>query len=563
MANLRNDLNTVDGIELDEVPMYHSETAGLPISELLKIPLGDEPLSSLTPEQPVSTNLKILHCPSCLITFSERTRSYFDKHIKICGKGTFPCFLCSKQFCSKTVLKRHLNSHLKINVFCCITCSSEFSTQFALKQHVEIVHNSEKSQINTCKCKYCGKEYKWASSLSRHIVEKHCLDDSSNTPMAFPCVCGQMFPTYYCSNKHKKSCDAYSKNIEENNVKVKQCPVAIKRGGDFVNRNRSTTGLHCKTVTGTGEMVASKVSAHQTGVNAMIEDDENMQTNQVDIHTCQLCNEEFSDRQDLEDHIDNCDPFDVPIGQDCLHAKMGIKRQSKTCVNGKEKEMGINNDAGESRNEDVYDSFDEIERLDTIYTDFVGKRQNKDDTVIAVRTKLKTKHKDFTDFETDPCTQTSKDVSTPNSMIKSEIGNFNQDNDIRADELYGENGLEMTEQEKCRHLSTCAMFYCPVCYKEDEDVKSMHDHIKEHNADQLVWSVLSKKYTQLAGVNIDPASLVADNQTVCRYCNADCQSTEELKLHLNRTHGKIVPILFTCSFVFEIGFYTCLGLEEN
>lgn len=533
-------------IELDE-QTCHNDTEGTSDADRPEVKIKDDVILN---KQHAMRKLEILHCPSCHITFSERTRSFFDKHIQICGKGTFPCFLCTKKFSSKSVLKGHINIHLKIKAFICKTCSSEFRTQFTLRKHVERVHNSAKSEISVCRCQYCGKAYKWPSSLSRHIMEKHCSNDSSPYSMAFQCVCGQQFPNYYFAYKHKKSCDAYIKNIVENDIKVKPFSVDAKMGHDVINKSVFRVGLHSKTVADIGEIVDNGLSADQTSVTiGLTEDNESSQKH--GSHKCQFCNTIFTRRHELEDHVDSCDPFDVSIMQDWLCANIGleINRQSTSGKSGNDVDSSVENDVTESN---MFDSGIEIGQLETKDPDYIVTQHSTDEVAYTVkRTRRKRKAKDFTDYETDPrYTNTNNDESASGIMIQTENGSLCEENVKENKELCDDLGNASGLMENVRNLGTSCTFFCPMCYTGDEDVNSMHDHIKRaHEADRVVWTVLRKKYTQMSGVNIDPASLINDMETVCRYCKLDCQSTKELKLHVNQTHGKRTLFYFIISNV--------------
>ena len=75
----------------------------------------------------------------------------------------FTCDVCSKSFCHKSTITKHMRIHSNDNPLKCEICSKSFSQKYDLSKHVRI-HNEEKPY----KCNFCSKSYSAKFNLLKH-----------------------------------------------------------------------------------------------------------------------------------------------------------------------------------------------------------------------------------------------------------------------------------------------------------------------------------------------------------------------------------------------------------
>lgn len=100
-------------------------------------------------------------------------------------KDKFKCELCSKTYCYKKNLERHLLTHYE-KKSCCHMCEASDT--------VELLLVSAAQEIFLCKI--CNKDYSYEQHLERHL-RTHAKPDS------LVCVkCGKPFSTQSLLNRH-------------------------------------------------------------------------------------------------------------------------------------------------------------------------------------------------------------------------------------------------------------------------------------------------------------------------------------------------------------------------
>lgn len=91
----------------------------------------------------------------------------------------FMCYLCDKQFLSKSVLKEHMHSHEEVRK----TLSLKKTPEKLQKVQTSVsVVKTPSSGKKANKCPYCGKEYLYIISFTKHI-KQHEREEAKEDPM--------------------------------------------------------------------------------------------------------------------------------------------------------------------------------------------------------------------------------------------------------------------------------------------------------------------------------------------------------------------------------------------
>lgn len=165
----------------------------------------------------------------------------------------FMCYLCDKQFLSKNVLKEHMHSH------------EEVRKALSLKETPEKVQKTTNASMKTPpsgkkanKCPYCGKEYLYIISFSKHIKQhEREKEEAKEEPMPLEV------------SFHE---DEHSLDFDNGDNSVSECKRRTKRG--------STTD--------------DTVSDNDY--------EKRRKRNRTDEFTCDKCLEKFYTKQELQKH---------------------------------------------------------------------------------------------------------------------------------------------------------------------------------------------------------------------------------------------------------------------
>lgn len=77
---------------------------------------------------------------------------------------SFQCYMCSKSYTTKQMLKLHINSiHMLLRPFKCEICSRSFADKYTLTTHARI-----HSGARPYPCPYCSKTFRQHSALTKH-----------------------------------------------------------------------------------------------------------------------------------------------------------------------------------------------------------------------------------------------------------------------------------------------------------------------------------------------------------------------------------------------------------
>jgi uncharacterized Zn-finger protein len=81
------------------------------------------------------------------------------------AKSKNKCKYCGKQFHYASILKRHVHSHLGMGHHKCLECEAAFITAFELQKHTQQSHH-----VSWFACSYCQRKFGSSVRLSRHLI---------------------------------------------------------------------------------------------------------------------------------------------------------------------------------------------------------------------------------------------------------------------------------------------------------------------------------------------------------------------------------------------------------
>jgi KRAB domain-containing zinc finger protein len=84
------------------------------------------------------------------------------------GNKPYKCKLCPESFINKVVLDHHMRFHgVTIKTFQCNFCSKQLCSETSLKNHIQRLHKS------ISQCELCKQEFQNRDLLRQHLQEEH------------------------------------------------------------------------------------------------------------------------------------------------------------------------------------------------------------------------------------------------------------------------------------------------------------------------------------------------------------------------------------------------------
>ena len=288
-----------------------------------------------------------VQCEFCQETF--KNKYYLKSHVKTDhvvygGKIQFNCTLCEKTFSQKEHLRVHIKTvHEGIKAFKCEFCEKSYTQVHNLKSHVKVVHEGKKAY----KCEFCDdKSFTNLNNLKIHRQLKHpkeyeeniisnkndnelplkVEDNESGEKGTLKCeICLKTF-------KHKHYLKTHLRNVHEGekNYKCEKCDKSFSQQSSlnthiaYVHEKREKAKcLECGKLFRTQEFLQKHIKAGHKGIQEfkcnlcdtffnsqnslsrhILKNHPTEAANENLLHnTCDICNESFSNRPRLYDHI--------------------------------------------------------------------------------------------------------------------------------------------------------------------------------------------------------------------------------------------------------------------
>lgn len=89
------------------------------------------------------------------------------------NEKNFMCHLCSKKFCTKAELIKHISSHSNIRLHKCETCGREYKDRKVMERHLTKKHGIGNAKImdriKKHGCEICCKKFVGKQQLKKHL----------------------------------------------------------------------------------------------------------------------------------------------------------------------------------------------------------------------------------------------------------------------------------------------------------------------------------------------------------------------------------------------------------
>jgi KRAB domain-containing zinc finger protein len=150
---------------------------------------GDDPMGKVLTN---NRGIKVFVCLVCQREFASPKNVAVHISTKHTNSRPFQCDLCQKCFPSIGILNQHKQVHSG-RIWSCDICSAKLTKKYGLKIHTLQVHSQ------SVKCKICGKIFKSALYLPRHMSSMHAKEKP------FACnLCDKAFNKECYLNAHFK-----------------------------------------------------------------------------------------------------------------------------------------------------------------------------------------------------------------------------------------------------------------------------------------------------------------------------------------------------------------------
>ncbi|XP_072766934.1 uncharacterized protein [Anoplolepis gracilipes] len=171
----------------------------------------------------------------------------------------FMCYLCDKQFLSKSVLKEHMHSHEEVRKALSLKKTPEKPQK--VQTNISVM-KTPPSGKKANKCPYCGKEYLYINSFTKHIKQhEREREETKEDPM----------PLEISFHEDEHSLDFDGNNSD------RECRKRTRRG-------------------------SSTVDGYDDATTSDNDQDKRRKRNRVEEFACDKCSEKFDTKRSLQKH---------------------------------------------------------------------------------------------------------------------------------------------------------------------------------------------------------------------------------------------------------------------
>lgn len=112
--------------------------------------------------------IKLLHCPKCPLTFTDRRKllKHGMKHVRT---KNYTCSLCTRSYKTKYILTKHMKEHNEQTVkYRCDICGKEYFIKYEYEIHI---HRYPPSAV--LNCPKCPNRYHKQRDYNLHLIKDH------------------------------------------------------------------------------------------------------------------------------------------------------------------------------------------------------------------------------------------------------------------------------------------------------------------------------------------------------------------------------------------------------
>lgn len=262
----------------------------------------------------------IYKCKECGLVLETRGKLAGHKQRRHTEQGQYECDLCNRRFLYKCSAERHKRMHAGYKPFLCDLCGKAFAVKWNLQEHTR----THQQEIGQHECAICGLRLTSRDDAEKHAAEEHQLSSSEDiysvftSPLTYLCdLCGKHFKSAGYLSKHVAShktkvgkcvqCDVCLKNFKTKNILLVHkrihsserpfvcniCPKNYRQKGPLLSHlaSHSETKPYACVVCSKGVTTKQQLQLHMlthTGEKP---------------HACELCDQRFTQKQSLTLHI--------------------------------------------------------------------------------------------------------------------------------------------------------------------------------------------------------------------------------------------------------------------
>ncbi|XP_072319457.1 uncharacterized protein [Eucyclogobius newberryi] len=133
-------------------------------------------------------------CSHCYRYF--KTTKALEKHLQLhVKKNLYNCQICNKSYTDRSNYNKHLRIHNEHKLFSCSICKRGFAQRLHFDEHMRI-HTGEKP----LSCSDCGRRFRHKNALIRHVFSQHSVEKPYPCPI---CPKGFVEKKYFVAHMRK------------------------------------------------------------------------------------------------------------------------------------------------------------------------------------------------------------------------------------------------------------------------------------------------------------------------------------------------------------------------